>query len=116
MSGDLISRKALIKAILEERDKIPLTITERYAFGCETPNKHGQSMRGGIRKALRCVEEATAVDVVEVVRCKDCKHINLNDESCEQCDDIHEECGVCMYSWNCVSFDDFCSYGERRSE
>lgn len=65
-NGDLISRKALVKAILEERDKIPLTITERYAFGCESPNKHGQSMRGGIHKALRCIEQAPAVDAVEL--------------------------------------------------
>lgn len=66
MSSDLISRKALVKAILEERDKIPLTTKTRYELGAEIPNKHGQSMRGGIRKALRCVEEAAAVDAVEL--------------------------------------------------
>lgn len=64
----------------------------------------------------RAIKKAEPEDAVCVVRCKNCKHMNLADESCEQCDDIHEECGVCMYSWNCVSFDDFCSYGERRSE
>lgn len=70
----LIDAYALKKAILEERDKIPLEIVERYSFGVAVPHKHGESMRGGIRKALRCLEETPTVDAVQVVRCKDCRH------------------------------------------
>lgn len=73
MASDLISRDALVKAILAERDKIPLEVVPRYGFGVPVPERHGQSMRGGIRKALHCVETATAVDAVEVVRCNECK-------------------------------------------
>ena len=64
----------IIKAIIEERDKIPLMInTERYIPNWEE-NRHGNAMRGGIRKTLRIIEQAPVVDAVEVVRCKDCKN------------------------------------------
>ena len=64
----------IIKAIIEERDKIPLIInTERYIPNWQE-NRHGNAMRGGIRKTLRIIEQAPAVDAVAVVRCKDCKY------------------------------------------
>ena len=55
------------------------------------------------------------MDVVEVVRCKDCKHCKkyrnrldpmLNRQLCVRLD---------TYGWG-VDEDDFCSYGERRTE
>ena len=55
----------------------------------------------------RCIEVddsipnvATAVDFVEVVRCKDCKHYGY---------------GICTHDLACnlVCDDDFCCYGER---
>ncbi len=60
--SDLISRKALVKVILAVRDRIPRNWNA------------GEWLRGGLHKALRAVETAPAVDAVEVVRCKDCKH------------------------------------------
>lgn len=46
----------IIKAILKERDNIPLTIdTERYLPN-PRPNQYGSAMRGGLRKALRIIE------------------------------------------------------------
>ena len=51
-----IDADELKKLILKERDAIPKEIYERYGFGVGTPNKHGNSMRGGIRIALRCME------------------------------------------------------------
>ena len=62
----LIDANEVVKAILEERDKIP------YELVSEKPFKHGNSMRGGIRKALRCIEQAPTVDAVPVVRCEKC--------------------------------------------
>lgn len=57
----------IIKAILDERNKIPLMInTERYIPNWQ-PNLHGNAMRGGIRKALRIIEQAPVVDTVPVV-------------------------------------------------
>lgn len=55
------------------------------------------------------------VDCVEVVRCKDCKHCKkyrnrldpmLNHQLCVRMDN---------YAWG-VEEDDFCSYGERRTD
>lgn len=56
-------------------------------------------------EVLRSINEIHAADVVEVVRCKDCKY--------------HKDTSVKMYAHCCligqtVSNDDFCSYGERR--
>ena len=49
-------------------------------------------------------------DVVEVVRCKDCKHCTLTEEGEHARDDI-----VCEYFMTDGMLDnDYCSYGERR--
>ena len=55
-----------------------------------------------IRIATR-IREIPAADVVEVVRCKKCKHYDINNNYCEQ------------MGFNCNHYD-FCSYGERRSD
>lgn len=94
----LIDANEVVKNIVAERDKIP------YELVSEKPFKHGNSMRGGIRKALRCIEQAPTVDAVPVVRCRECKHHH----DCEThfCDALGMDCP-----------DDsefFCSYGERK--
>lgn len=61
-----IDADALKEALLTERDKIPLTVVERYSLGYPSPNKHGESMRGGIRKALRCMENTPTLDYAPV--------------------------------------------------
>ncbi len=64
----LIDADELKRKILFERDKIPSSIPgASYEFGIEKPNHHGNSMRGGIRKALRCMEQCKTIDAVEVV-------------------------------------------------
>ena len=74
----LIDANAVVKAILEERDKIPRTITTApYELGTEKPYHAGDQMRGGIRKALHCIEQAPTVDAVPVVRCRECKHLGF---------------------------------------
>lgn len=71
----LIDATEVIKNIVAERDKIP------YELVSEKPFKHGNSMRGGIRKALRCIEQSPTVDAVLVVRCEKCVlHGNCNTE------------------------------------
>lgn len=49
--------------------------------------------------------ETPAADVAPVVRCKDCKYYKPDEY----------ECG-CDYGLPCVKADDFCSYGERRTD
>ena len=96
----LIDANKVVKAILAERDKIP------YELVSEKPFKHGNSMRGGIRKALRCIEQAPTVDAVPVVRCRECKH----------CDPENYHCDHPMSTAAPLRRkpDDFCSYGERK--
>ena len=91
----LIDANRVVKDIISERDKIP------YELVSEKPFKHGNSMRGGIRKALRCVEQAPTVDAVLVVRCQECKY-----RSKDGCPIIDANI------W--MDDDDFCSLGERK--
>jgi len=51
--------------------------------------------------ALSCLTSCDAVDAVEVVRCKDCKHYMT----------IHCTCDGC-----CISDDWYCADGERRTD
>ena len=58
-------------------------------------------------------------DCVKVVRCKDCKWCVEQDELTRSghCDCIHRDVFVESHDgFEAVSFDDFCSYGERREE
>ena len=95
----LIDANKVVKAILAERDKIP------YELVSEKPFKHGNSMRGGIRKALHCIEQAPTVDAVHVVRCRECKkHSEANGKH------------YCKF-WRMYCPDDsefFCKAGERK--
>lgn len=97
----LIDANKVVKAILAERDKIP------YELVSEKPFKHGNSMRGGIRKALRCIEQAPTVDVVPVVRCRECRYRFKNNG--------HSKDGCPIIDANIwMDDDDFCSHGERK--
>ena len=96
----MIDANAVVKAILEERDKIPRTITTApYELGTEKPYHAGDQMRGGIRKALRCIEQAQTVDAVPVVRCRECKHLGF--------------CGDAT-NLEVMGFYGYCSRGERK--
>ena len=100
----LIDANAVVKAILEERDKIPRTIaTAPYEPWAEKPYHAGDQMRGGIRKALRCIEQAPTVDAVSVVRCRECKWWQEDDDigHCDNPDGLD----------NYAKPEDFCSYG-----
>lgn len=114
----MIDANAVVKAILEERDKIPRTITTApYELGTEKPYHAGDQMRGGIRKALRCIEQAPTVDAVPVVRCRECKHHRDKNEQERQY--LVEDILICTSPdatedcWNAVWPDHFCSYGEK---
>ena len=50
------------------------------------------------------LEDTPAADVVDVVRCKDCKHLMFSD--------MYGECS--QAHMGIVRPDDFCSYGERK--
>jgi hypothetical protein len=105
----LIDADELKKLILSERDKIPLTVPAAYyELVKEKPNAHGNAMRGGIRVALRCMEQTPTIDAVPVVRCKDCvEYIPwLDGKICAR---------IGSYFGN-TKPNDFCSHGTRRSD
>ena len=62
-----------------------------------------------LARIKRHIEEAQAVDAVEVVRCKDCKHF----APCEEITGVSWT-GFCNYGEFHTDEDDFCSRGERR--
>ena len=60
-------------------------------------------------------ETPTVDDVVEVVRCKDCKHFDTRSMRCENDAVSTDHEGGASYSLN-FEPDDFCSFGERRED
>ena len=102
----LIDANEVVKNIVSERDKIP------YELVSEKPFKHGNSMRGGIRKALRCIEQAPTVDAVPVVRCRECKHHYWEQEPCHG-KSVHY-CNLPHMSGVEVFKEFYCYYGARK--
>lgn len=68
-------------------------------------------MCGGYGCLAHLMGTIKPADVVQVVRCKDCKYWD-DTEAEPLCEVLHDGDGV-MYS---PEPDDFCSYGERREE
>jgi hypothetical protein len=60
------------------------------------------------RGAVNLIDQVLVEDVVEVVRCKNCKHFDT--------DAFNRT--VCMRDFQtiCVKDNDFCSYGERKED
>ena len=52
------------------------------------------------------INEVPTADVVEVVRCKDCKHFTYDNGGC-----CGKGAGLC-----CADENQYCSYGERREK
>ena len=97
-----------------------------YAFDVEYSADHTFTMffnsRRNAETVKRCIElddsvpnVATAVDFVEVVRCRDCKHF-VFDKNRAMCGrratfEYGEWLGL-----TATDFDHYCSYGERRED
>lgn len=62
----------IIADILRERDSIPLTVDRERYLSEPRPFKAGNLLRGGLRKALRIIEQAPVIDAIPVTRCRDC--------------------------------------------
>lgn len=91
--ADLISREALIAEINR--------IGGHWLSGWDTAG------------VLSLASRISAVDAVEVVRCKDCK---LWDSDPDTYGNSIGPKGKCMKSFETMICDDFCSHGERREE
>ena len=65
--------------------------------------------------AIDALSALAPADVVPVVRCRDCKYVRKwrSEESAKKFGQVYEcACGVLA----CPNPNDFCSYGERKSE
>lgn len=86
----IINGNELKKLLLAERDAIPRTVPGAvYEFGIPKINHFGNAIRGGIRKALKCLEMCKHLDMVEVVHgyWKELEDYNL---------DTIYQCSVCQ--------------------
>lgn len=61
--------------------------------------------------AMNAINEILKVDVVEVVRCKDCKYAHYWYGN----DDLRNTAYICDMFDTKMYFDDFCSRGEKRN-
>lgn len=90
--AEYINRKAVFDAITDLAGKAPT-----------------RSAYEAIWKAARALKKIPAVDVVPVVRCKDCIHYDLG-----VCLKIYSDGNAQKDSWQSRNPNDFCSYGERK--
>lgn len=82
-----------------------------YCAGCDNWNEV-KCRACAIDDAILQIDSASAADVVEVVRCKDCKHLET---VIDIIGDIHCYCGNADGKYITeVDWDDFCSHGEKR--
>lgn len=100
MDNDLISRSALLDCIGDvgndpEDDTTFLTI--------------GQACAIAHKSIVDMVKAAPAVDAVEVVRCRECKHWNEDALACDTLPWVNSSEHANWYA------EDFCSYGVRRA-
>ena len=92
-------------ARLIDADKRIAEIKKQYCTDCE--NYGGVKCRAcWVDDAMCLIDDATTVDAVEVVRCKDCKH--------SECYDALLYCGHTRGLAGSVAPNNFCSYGERK--
>lgn len=103
--------RPIIAELVRLKKSIPLwTDVGRY-FPEIRKNTHGEAVRGGIKKALRAIEQAPTIDAVEMVRCKDCKNWGYGIPG------DGEEVRVCIENAEIAMPDDgFCHKGERRAD
>lgn len=98
------------RLLMAKRDSIPLTVVERYSFGCPTPNEHGASMRGGVNAAIKCLEEALSNgESVDIVRCEKC--VNSTHPFF-----VGAQCFVTCSRYRIIkNANGFCDYGEKKA-
>ena len=80
---------------------------------CETVAEYDQYYK--LVVPLEKIRKMPAADVVPVVRCRECKHFNLETHECENEALSTDHEGGASYSLNFYD-DDFSSYGERSTD
>jgi hypothetical protein len=77
-------------------------------------NAWGRTFHSDLERNMYIADYLIANDVVPVVRCKDCEYFEIDEE-----DELGEcKCGYITVSYNGALYpqrNDYCNYGERRS-
>lgn len=110
MADELISRQALM------RNFCGYDLNECVKYGNKTAEQQNNSYSTMMMYEIANeIEDAPAVDAVEVVRCKDCKHYKrgIVFKDTMFCFRPDENGGPYVIR---SKDDNFCSYGERREE
>ena len=89
-------------------DRAALMAFPIRANHCDKEHANGHFING-IETVMEYAEQMPAADVVEVVRCKDCKHYDMG-----VCLKIYSDGAVHPEAWQSRKPEDFCSYGERK--
>ena len=94
--GDYISRQAAIEAL----DR---AVCHYCVCPCDKPYSKECNAVDNYSAGIRVIEELPTADVVEVVKCKQCKHYDTHNHKC--------------WYWNHgIRKDDYCSKAERRTD
>ena len=97
--AEYIERETLFEEIRKE-------FRPYWQIPCDYEDKVTQKM---VAKMRGLIDKLPSADVVEVVRCKNCKHF------CPYEGEEHKgDCAELVGLESCVYEDDFCSYGERK--
>lgn len=97
MANDYISREAAVEAV------------RYYKVSGGINFLYDEAYNDGIDTAISCIgNEIPAADVVEVVRCKDCRYYYKDSDGYEMC--INSE------GYDHISADGFCAWAERRDD
>lgn len=104
MQNDLISRSALVEHIKER--------------ACDVWNQNTRpiSWTAAYEQFVDDLEDAPAVDAEKVVRCKDCKHWDVDPDTYGNAFGPEGCCFGIADGSTLTKHDDFCSWGERRSD
>jgi hypothetical protein len=112
----LIDRVAAEDRIIENSKEMNGLIRRSDALGCfhDWVDKYGDVHTPDEMAEYRAIEELPSAQP-EVVRCKDCKHIQKwrSEESAKKFGQIYECAGGVL---NCPKPEDFCSHAERRTD
>ena len=99
-----IDADALKELLLKERDAIPKTVTAPYyEFSVQKPNHTGDLVRGGIKKALRCMENTPTLTLDDLRSKGEWIKNGWNDYSCSKCETQYVGKGASAWNYcpNC---------------
>ena len=102
-----------------DREELLQDIHESIVFSVARSGKGQTSLElKGANKILDRIKSAPTVDVVEVVRCKDCKHYKTSplfpEKQGKYCYKVLKDNGIAV--GHGFKENDYCSYGERKCE